>query len=61
MAFIAASSMFQLFPLVREVSEAGFYLYLFYCTFVLDGYVGSKYVSYTGMYCLRQKVPVSMG
>lgn len=59
MAFLAACSMFQLFPIVHEVSEAGFYLYLFYCTFALDGYVGSKYG--TGMYCLRQKMPVRMG
>lgn len=59
MAFLAASSMFQLFPIAHEVSEAGFYLYLFHCTSALDGYVGSKYG--TGMYCIRQKVPVSMG
>lgn len=39
MAFTAASSNFQLFSLVHEDSEAGFYLYLFYCTFALDGYI----------------------
>lgn len=61
MAFTAVRSMFQLFPLVHEVSEAGVYLHLFYCAFALDGYMDSKYISYTGMYCLRQKVPVSIG